>query len=166
VVEEEELLKRFDYQSWAKVPEELKILLERAIVDSKRFVALNPLGQIYLEGVDWDCSTIDDPAYKTEKSFEEKIRGSGGHAIKFREENWKIIEDIAKLPQVISVATTGSSEIESGNQYKVWIEGDHLRLSLSSKAGTGFFVIQTTVQNQKFLECVRKRIEKIIEERR
>lgn len=166
VVEEEKLLKKFDYASWAKVPEELKILLERTSIDSKYYLALNPLGQIYLESVNWDCSTIDDPAYKTEEAFEEKIRGSGGHAIKFREENWKIIEDIAKLPQVISVATTGSSEIESGNQYKVWIEGDHLRLSLSSKAGTGFFVIQTTVQNQKFLECVRKRIEKIIEERR
>ena len=133
---------------------------------AENYLALSPLGQIYLESVEWDCSTIDDQDYKTSKPFSDKITGSGGHATKFREFNEKITEEIAKLPWIELVSITGSSEIESGNAFRVWIEKDHLKMALNSKKGTGFYVIQTTIKNQKFLECVKKKIEETLQERR
>lgn len=166
IVEEKRFLKKFGFQSWASVPEEIKIFIERIQIDKENHLSLNPLGQIYLESVEWDCSTIDDQDYKTNKSFSEKITGSGGHAISFREFNIKITEEIAKLPWVELVSITGSSEIESGDAFRVWIEKDHLKMALNSKKGTGFYVIQTTIKNQRFLECVKKKIEKILQERR
>ncbi len=166
VVEETRFLKKFSFASWASVPEEIKIFVEREPIDAQYQLALNPLGQIYLESVEWDCSTIDDQDYKTSKPFSEKITGSGGHAIKIREYNEKIIQDIAKLPWVELVSMTGSSEIESGDAFRVWVEKDHLKMALNSKKGTGFYIIQTTIKNQKFLECVKKKIEEILQERR
>lgn len=165
-VEEKRFLKKFGFQSWASLPEEIKIFIERISMGAENYLALSPLGQIYLESVEWDCSTIDDQDYKTSKPFSDKITGSGGHATKFREFNEKITEEIAKLPWIELVSITGSSEIESGNAFRVWIEKDHLKMALNSKKGTGFYVIQTTIKNQKFLECVKKKIEEILQERR
>lgn len=166
IIEEKRFLKKFGFQSWASIPEEIKIFIERVQIDKENHLSLNPLGQIYLESVEWDCSTIDDQDYKTNKPFSEKITGSGGHAMKFREFNEKIIEEIAKLPWIELVSITGSSEIESGDDLRVWIEKDHLRMALNSKKGTGFYVIQTTIKSTRFLECVKKKIEEIFQERR
>lgn len=166
IVEEKQFLKKFNFQSWAKVPEEIKIFIERTQINAENYLGLNPLGQIYLESVEWDCSTIDDCDYKTDKHFSEKITGSGGHAMSFRNFNMKITEEIAKLPWVELVSITGSSEVESGDDFRVWTEKDHLKMILNSKKGTGFYIIQTTVKNQKFVECVKKKIEEILNERR
>ncbi|MGJ8455795.1 putative CRISPR-associated protein [Pseudothermotoga sp. U03pept] len=165
-IKEDYFLKKFSYHSWAEVPNELKIFIDRVEIDNERYLALNPLGQIYLESVDWDCSTIEDPDYKTNKSSSEKIAGSGGHAMKVRQKTEKIIEEIAQLPWVNLVSSTGSSEIEGGSSRTVWIEGDHLKIALSSKAGTGFFIVQTTCKSHRFLECVKQKIQKILDERR
>lgn len=165
VVEEERFLKKFGFQSWASVPNELKIFIERTKIESKFHLALNPLGQIYLETIDWDCSTIEDPDYQSNKPFSEKILGTGGHSIKIVQANKPIIEKIAKLPWVESIALTGSSEVESGDSHKIWLEKDHLKLSISCKKGVGFFIIETTVRNKRFMECVSKKIAQILDER-
>jgi|GEM_PF-756822 len=166
IIEENYFLKKFSFRSFAAMPNELKIFIDTVEIDRKRYLALNPLGQIYLESVDWDCTTIEDPDYKTNKSFSEKITGSGGHAMKFRQQNQKIIEEIAKLPWVNLVSITGSSDIEGGSSEKVRIEGDHLKIEINSKAGTGFFIVQTTCKSHRFLECVKQKIQKILDERR
>jgi len=162
LIEELHFLRKFSFRSWAEVPSELKIFIDRETIDQKQILSLNPLGQIYIESVEWDCSTIEDEDYFSDKPYQDKITGSGGHAIKFREENRKIIEEIAKLPWVELVSVTGSTEIEGGSSNKVWIEKDHLRVSLSGKAGTGFILVQTTCKSHKFLECVMKRIQSIL----
>lgn len=165
VVEEERFLKKFGFQNWASVPNELKIFIEKTHIESKPYLALNPLGQIYLETIDWDCSTIEDPDYQTNKHFSEKISGTGGHSIKIFQENRLTIEKIAKLPWVESIVMTGSSEIESGDNYKLWFKKDRLKLSISCKQGIGFFIIETTVKNKRFMECVSKKITQILDQR-
>lgn len=162
VVEEERFLKKFGFQSWASVPNELKIFIERTKIESKFHLALNPLGQIYLETIDWDCSTIEDPDYQSNKPFSEKILGTGGHSIKIVQANKPIIEKIAKLPWVESIALTGSSEVESGDSHKIWLEKDHLKLSISCKQGVGFFIINTVIKSERFLDCVSKKLKQIL----
>ncbi|WP_448535954.1 putative CRISPR-associated protein [Pseudothermotoga sp.] len=162
LIEELHFLRKFSFRSWAEVPSELKIFIDRETIDQKQILSLNPLGQIYIESVEWGCSTIEDEDYFSYKPYQDKITSSGGHAIRFREENRKIIEEIAKLPWVELVSVTGSTEIEGGSSNKVWIEKDHLRVSLSGKAGTGFILVQTTCKSHKFLECVMKRIQSIL----
>ncbi|MCX7813810.1 MAG: putative CRISPR-associated protein [Pseudothermotoga sp.] len=164
IVEEDRFLKKFNFQSWASVPAEIKIFIERVKVDSKHYLSLNPLGQIYLETIEWDCSTIEDPDYRTDKSPSSKIVGTGGHAIKLVQWNKVILEKIAKLPWIESIKLTGSSEIESGNDWKIYVEKDHLKLSLSCKYGVGFFTIQTVIKSKRFLECVAERIENLLRE--
>lgn len=165
VVEEDVFLRKFNWRAWGEVPEELKIFVDRVEIDSKNYVSLNPLGLIYLEGVEWDCSTIEDPTYKTNKKAEDKIRGTGGHALKFLQHNEKKLEAIAKLPWVTEVIFKGSSEMESGDSYKIRVEKDHISLNLYTKAGMGFLEIKTTFSSPKFLECVKRAIEDVLEKR-
>ncbi|MEN3008989.1 putative CRISPR-associated protein [Pseudothermotoga sp.] len=164
--DEESFLKKFGFQSWNAVPDELKIFMERINLDNKNYLSLNPLGEIYLQTVDWDCSTIEDKDYMCEGDFSNKIITDIKHGTRFKEYNKNIIEEIAKLPWVKAVRITGTSEKESGDSYSIWIEADHLKIILKSKKGMGFLTVHTTIERTRFLECVKEKIEEILKERR
>ncbi|MCS7175398.1 putative CRISPR-associated protein [Pseudothermotoga sp.] len=164
--DEESFLKKFGFRNWGAVPNELKIFIERVNLDNKNCLSLNPLGEIYLQTIEWDCSTIEDKDYMCEEDFSNKIITDIRHGTKFKEHNKNIIEEIAKLPWVKTVRITGTSEKESGDSYDIWIEADHLKIILKSKKGMGFLTVHTVIGRNRFLECVKEKIEKILKERR
>ncbi|HPP71073.1 MAG TPA: putative CRISPR-associated protein [Pseudothermotoga sp.] len=165
-VEEEIFLKQFGYASWAKVEDELKILLDRVEMEGKELISINPLGEIYLESFEWDCSVLDQPFLKTDRDPEDKIAGTGGHGLAILSESRGILEKIAKIPWVGLIQMTGSSEGEKGEGFKIWTQENELKMMIKTRKGEGYLLIKPAVETRspRLLECMKRKLEEIISE--
>lgn len=164
IVEETPFLKLFGYDSWTSVEEELKIFLDRVEMDAKKYIAINPLGEIYLEGLEWDCSVLELPFFKSGKDPSEKIAGTGGHGLRVLQQGFDVLKKIAELPWVGLIQETGSSERESGEGFKIWTLDSALKLMLRTRKGEGYFLIKPAVETKshRLLNCMKKKLEQIL----
>ncbi|WP_158241068.1 putative CRISPR-associated protein [Thermotoga sp. SG1] len=159
-----EFLKVIGWKSWADVPEKMKLFLDRVHIDGKDFVALNPMGLIYAESVEWDYSAIDHPIFYSNREPEEKLVGFEIHGQKVVKQAYKIIEKLVELPWINSLHLTGSSEKSSGSSIRTLVQDGCLKVELFTEKGALYMKAYCRYRSDRFLEAVRFKVEKVLSE--
>ncbi|MCD6550705.1 putative CRISPR-associated protein [Thermotoga sp.] len=155
-------LKVGEWKSWSRVPEKMKLFLDRVHIDGKDYVALNPMGLIYAESVDWDYSVIDHPVFYSSRSPEEKLVGFEIHGQKVVQRTYKAIESLSKLPWINSLHLTGSSEKSSGNSFRVFVQDGCLKIEILTEKGALYMKAYCEYKSDRFLEAVRLKAEEVL----
>ncbi|HDM70512.1 MAG: hypothetical protein DRP30_03675 [Thermotoga sp.] len=169
VVEEDEFLKFAGVRNFASLGNDVKLFIDRENIDGVRYVALNPLGEIYVEKVgkfEWEdienCEFLISPKNAWEKFT---VSDSEEHAKKLIQKYKRIIEFVLRNPLVDEVIVQGYSKNHTGNSREIKVVGKWMEFDLITKHGTLHMKILTKCQNERILEIIARNLKSGLEAR-
>ena len=135
--------------------EKLIPLFDIEVIDEKKFIALNPMGQVFIEAAKFLFFGNQKKEIILKKRKNEDMifqhSNSEGHSLELIL-SYRVQEKFKKLDFIEKIYVVGSNEKEkSGRASKVKIMGDEIKIGLYLKTGTLDFKIITTAENTEEL---------------
>lgn len=167
---EKDLISAGCWSSFSQMPEEIKYMVERETVDDISLIALNAMGQIFVEGLNqWDNSCYENKIFHcdADKKPEDKIQRNNKHAQKIYANQEKLLTEIARLPWIERIVIKGSSEKYTANRVAISAHDNYIKLNVSTAKGTLHMEVFVRVENltDRFLGFLKSKIEKIASKR-
>jgi len=148
------------------INEKLIPLFDIERVDREKYIALNPMGQVFVESAKFYYGINKQKELKLSErknSFIFQYANSEGHSKEIINSTGieKIFENIPFIERVILL---GNSESErSGKHFRIKIMGNYLKCSVYCKNGILDMKIETTAQNPEELFKGKEEIKSILE---
>ncbi len=146
----EEQLNEYGYAHFAQLPTEIKSFLERIKVDRTYYLALSPMGQVFLESAR-ELIRLETPLETTDQKPKDKIifNQKEGHAMAF-EKRHKIVDKLSKLPFVSKVHSFDFKPVKK-DTLSVKIINESIKVVFGSKKGIIYLDVSTTAKNKREL---------------
>jgi len=134
-------------------------------IDNKKYIELNPMGQVFIESAKqfFNLTKKDQLSLKHRKNeLIMQYSNSEEHSKKIILE-FNLEDKFKKLDFIEKVYVKGGNEKEvSGKRNKVKIFGDEIKIVLNTKKGTLYLGVQTTAENAEEMLLAKEKIEEFI----
>lgn len=134
-------------------------------IDNKKYIELNPMGQVFIESAKqfFNLTKKDQLSLKHRKNdFIMQYANSEENTKKIILE-YNLEDKFKKLDFIEKVYVKGGNKKEvSGKRNKVKIFGDEIKIILNTKKGTLYLGVQTTAENAEEMLLAKDRIDEFI----
>ncbi len=150
----------FEWENFAKVPDELKVFIDE--VEGRYF--LSPMGQVYLESTRIDYEDIENLRFFQVKGSL-KLAKDEPHIEQIFKTYSSLINKIVSLKPVSRVVVKGGGNIYTAEKSEVKAENGKVSLILSGSKGNIHVNILTKCESsRKFHEILANKIEELLKE--
>lgn len=144
---------------------EATIFFDIEKINNKKYIAISPMGQIYLEVVRNEFYYLEKEyeLLERDKEFEFITSNKEGHSLELVNK-YGIEELLENFKYTTKARVLRYSESERAKGFKVKIRGDNLVIILTTKKGLIHLELETTARNEMELEIIKIKLEKYLEE--
>jgi putative CRISPR-associated protein (TIGR02619 family) len=154
-------------KSYSNLPEKLKLLLDIETIDGKKYISLNPMGEVFTEALYIEFMerekymNLPDSNIPPNKKLHSK---KSDHSVAFIEKYRSIIDKICEPSFVKAVYVKSYSQKYHRKRVAFRLFGDKIEGSFSNKGGSITFEVLTTASNDREREFAVYKLNKIFED--
>ncbi|WP_126993851.1 putative CRISPR-associated protein [Thermosipho globiformans] len=144
---------------------EATIFFDIEKINNEKYIAISPMGQIYLEVVRNEFYYLEKEyeLLERDKEFVFITSNKEGHSLELINK-YRIKELFERFKYGTKARVSVYSKNEKAKNFKVKIKGDNLVVILTTKKGLIHLELETTARNEMELEIIKIKLEKYLEE--